>query len=127
MFETILFIAFALPGISSGSDWEQLEDTGYSVMEINLHSISSSGALTHVDVREVFSLPEHMDSGTEYDLRVIHMAVKCAEDTTAIEQITYYLNGLPVQTMTVPADRLEFLSMAADPAFSHMVCAAKKS
>lgn len=125
MRKTTLIIALILPQLSSGADWKVLQDRGYSVMEIDMQSISSSGASKQVTVREVFSKPEQISSGEKYNVREMYLKVNCVAKSSAIQKITYYLDGSLVQTLPIPPERLQFLPMAGDGTFSGVVCVSK--
>jgi hypothetical protein len=125
MRKIILIVSLFLPQIASGADWKMLQDRGYSVMEIDMQSFSSSGALKQVTVREVFSTPEQISSGEKYNVREMFLKVNCAAKSSAIQKIAYYLDGSLVQTLPIPSERMQFVPMAEDGAFSRVVCVAK--
>lgn len=122
----IIFITLLLlHQISNGADWKMLQDRGYSKMEIDMQSLSSSRPLKQVTIREVFSTPEQISSGEKYNVREMLLKVNCTNKSSAIQKITYYLEGSLVQTLPILPDRMQFLPMAGDGVFSRMVCTAK--
>lgn len=125
MRHAILIIALLLPQLSPGAEWRQVQDRGYSVMEVDMQSVSRIGAMRQATVREVFRQPDKLSSGKDFDVREMHMQVNCGEKSAAIRKILYYLKGKLVHTLTVPPQRAEFIPMAGGAEFTGIACAAQ--
>ena len=118
---TVLVLSsLAQPALAE--DWKRLQDRGYSVMELDVQSISSSGAFKTATIREVFARPDTLSNGKQYEARNMALKIDCTKGAAAIRKITYLYHGSPIYTLQVPPDRLEFQSMEKRGVLARLVC-----
>ena len=112
----------SLAQLALAEDWKRLQDRGYSLMELDVQSISSSGAFKTATIREVFAQPDTLSNGKKYEARIMALKIECTQGAAAVRKITYLYRGSSIHTLQVPPDQLEFQPMEKHGVLARLVC-----
>ena len=104
----IVLATLAYPLCAVAEDWRRLQERQASTVDVDLQSVAPLGNLKQVVTREIFTSLRKNPRSKEYDETQTLLQIDCAGAKAALKEVTYYLQGQALDTVTIQPQNLSF-------------------